>query len=922
MKKLVKTAIMILLIFILIVDAVYVIKIEDGSYKAEDWSNAGFVVDKTVLSNVTSDNITSTDDGWSLNVDLDTKVDEIIQIIEKEEGDLDNYISKDKQKEYLKAFIRAELITKYPDLRSADKIGTETAEGEIQGCIQIHKALSNGDTQVLTYIDYETFDSYITSGNSQATNHFTLDENENLIVAGWTRTTKNITSNVPDIEEVVNKVEYSLLARDFNYRAVASPFAMPFDFLWALTVIGDDEDFSYEVAKLAAKSKIVITIQENFSTSTTTEIEEYDSHDKVIREAIFNGFIGEDDEFMEYRYKPEPLITQAVHYKTETRTKIESSSIKANVTEADTWIYKYENTVTNTTPDTPPTPEQKENIDDTEYEFKTNVVPASFKVQAEELLKSYLIKEFCDKSEDIYEQKKNNNEFDGIATHLKYERYSKKTNQVITYNSTYTSNKYELGTPVITEKTEKDSEEENFVTLFVKSTTAKNNILSGAEWLFEILANGPKTSNMVDLVKYLLYKATGVNYGVTEYTFKIIDINSMNTVKGNSTENFIKAWENGTLWLYETGQSETFPTGYLTEDETCYIVYEDGSAGHNNIAYGWATFITSSTTSPTHSEYAKHPRYGAGYWNWRQAFGDVGISVESLYTGSFVDKEAAISAFENTILPSFRTKVDNYLIQNLPEYEFSQKQKDALISVCYQYGNINGFADAYRASLNEDGTIDGEKLKAKFDRFNYTGTVNNRKYANWLLFTEGTYIDRAGNEITMATIVDAAYIVADHFLNSGVDVHYAGNSVDIATNNGRRVSNAVGIQRSWELPIEQPNEWGIVCATFVSMAIWKAGVIEEEIIDKYAFHACSGVDGMIRDPECIDEWEIITNWDELIEGDIVYMEGHVFIFMEGEMCLDQGYCVISSGGSDNRRVLTNASGYRSKFRCGYRYVGK
>ena len=82
-----------------------------------------------------------------------------------------------------------------------------------------------------------------------------------------------------------------------------------------------------------------------------------------------------------------------------------------------------------------------------------------------------------------------------------------------------------------------------------------------------------------------------------------------------------------------------------------------------------------------------------------------------------------------------------------------------------------------------------------------------------------------------------------------------------------------------------------------------------------------GVDGILTDPEYADEWEVILNWDELEEGDIVQMEGHVFIYMDGEKCLDQAYCCISSGGYDSRGILGSAASYRSKFYRGYRYIG-
>ena len=154
-----------------------------------------------------------------------------------------------------------------------------------------------------------------------------------------------------------------------------------------------------------------------------------------------------------------------------------------------------------------------------------------------------------------------------------------------------------------------------------------------------------------------------------------------------------------------------------------------------------------------------------------------------------------------------------------------------------------------------------------------------------------------------------------------MEVHYAGNSVDEAKDNGRWCYSG-DIQASWDGPIENPESHGIVCATFVSMAVWQAGLIDEETINKYSYHGCSGVHNILTDPQYKDEWQIIYNWDELQEGDVVRTTGHVFIYIDGEKCLDQNYCAITSGGADLRRKLLDASWQEVDFVMGYRYIGK
>lgn len=437
--------------------------------------------------------------------------------------------------------------------------------------------------------------------------------------------------------------------------------------------------------------------------------------------------------------------------------------------------------------------------------------------------------------------------------------------------------------------------------------------------LFDMLEDDTTTSQYSNIIKFLLYVYDGKDRGVTSLSIKIIDIEAMNKVRGSSTRNYIMAWENGGLWKYETGQSSILPTGYLSEDEAFYIVYEDNSKGHNNIAYGIATFIESDT----HQNRVHHQEYGWGYYNWT-SLSNEGIDVKTLSTGAYVDKDIIDSYFVNTVLRNFIDYVDDYLDDRLPDYSFSKAQKNALIAVSYQYGNINGFDDIYLSALNEDGTIDAEKMR-EWSRFSYDKEIGDRKYANWLLFTEETYIDYEGNimDLSNGSIVESAYEVADHFMNSGVDCHYAGNDVEIAKDNGR-VCVYSNIEGAWDYPIENPERYGVVCATFVGLAIWNAELIDTETMNKYGYNWTGGIDELLKDPEYVDQWEVIPTYDELEEGDIVQMSGHVYIYLGDDMAIDQGYCVISSGGSDNRGALVNINynpSYRTTFRIGYRYIG-
>ena len=104
----------------------------------------------------------------------------------------------------------------------------------------------------------------------------------------------------------------------------------------------------------------------------------------------------------------------------------------------------------------------------------------------------------------------------------------------ITSSTVVEGNKYVASPAVIKEKTDPNDEEENFVTLLRDYTEVRSNITSAPDWLFTILENNERTVDMVDLTKYLLYKATGTDFGVTSLDLSIFEPGSFNVVTGIS----------------------------------------------------------------------------------------------------------------------------------------------------------------------------------------------------------------------------------------------------------------------------------------------------------------------------------------------------------------------------------------------------
>ena len=912
--KIILTILGVILLLTLIPASIWYITIDNGSYHEGNSGNTGYVVNQKVFENTTTHTIAKNGDEWGFNINLDTIVDDIIKTLNENDGTVDNYISTANQKEYLSAFIKAELITQYPDLRSVEKIGTPTNVGEFQGCIQIHRLNSENNTQILSYIDYDTFDTYINSGDAIALDHFTINSEGDLVVAGWTRVTTNISSDVPGTENVQNKVEFQLTSKAIPYKSAVEIYSMPFDFLWALTVATSDEEFSYNVAQLALKSKIIITVHENLSVIESNNIEKYEIKEKTTQKANLSVTYNGNTSYSEYNKTIGPSNTT---YTTKTNVVSESCSIKVDITYADTWLYTCKNTYINEIPEDSGketfSPKHEVEDEDVGVEKVENIpIDNAFNISAQQALEEFKI-DVCGSLGDIQSALIN-----AKISNKSNKKYTTKTSHTMESKSKTTYNKYtQQGTPEVNEKIEKDVDmnNENFVSLLTESQTAKSQLGSAASWLFSMLENSTKTTDMIDIVKYLLNKTFEKDIYDVSVSFNFISLVQTKQIQGSSTENFIKAWENDVLWKYETNQISSVPTKYITEDGLNYIVYEDGSAGHNNIAYGWATFISDSGNAKVN-----HPQYGGGYYNHEEKFEAVGIDVKTLSTGSLVDKEAATSVFLDGILDECVKYVDNYLKNNLPEYEFSQAQKDALISMRYQYGNLSNsksgfdFAKSYINSLNEDGSINAEKLKANCSRFNYTATKNDRKYANWLLFTQEKYIDRSGEEIQLGLLSSAKKI--HDYMSDPEHLYYyclIGDEKSETKNKHLAESLSCGLNHSFEeSKIPGKNGYRLTCcATYVSWVLIDCGYIEKHS------HNCGGLE-----KELVSHiWTKIENYDDLEAGDIVFMDTdgannrditHVQIYV------GDGQWYNAGGNSSIHKVEPYSDDVRSEFVYAYR----
>lgn len=242
--------------------------------------------------------------GYKINIDLDKEVEEMLAYIKYENFDIGKYMKNSHYKERLKNYIKAAIVTQYPDLRKAEQIANdeEIPTDEVQGCIRI-KRYADGETKsfagnltnvkdseddgrYLEYMPYKEFTELVKDGDKSALNYFSLDSSNNMVVAGWetmrVEITQPVQTNVNEAgpapstykEEIqpYNTDFDKIVTKSIDYISQVSNYQMPFSLLWTLTIYGNDEEFVNDLANLVINTDIVIGVYD------ATNIKKY-THD-------------------------------------------------------------------------------------------------------------------------------------------------------------------------------------------------------------------------------------------------------------------------------------------------------------------------------------------------------------------------------------------------------------------------------------------------------------------------------------------------------------------------------------------------------------------------------------------------------------------------------------------------------------------
>ena len=185
----------------------------------------------------------------------------------------------------LERLISAELVTQYP------KMDEEQITG-LNGLIKLMRVGKSGGKKQLKQMEYNEFKEKVSAGDSSVLNYYTMDKKGNVTVATWksvTTTTEGEYIEGPanaDAPESSNS--YTLSTTKVDYRTMAAPFTMPFNYLWTFLVMTEDIDFVMELADLVYDSDIQISLFDKVTTSTETTVRSTDKNTEITGEVSLN----------------------------------------------------------------------------------------------------------------------------------------------------------------------------------------------------------------------------------------------------------------------------------------------------------------------------------------------------------------------------------------------------------------------------------------------------------------------------------------------------------------------------------------------------------------------------------------------------------------------------------------------------------
>ena len=604
---------------------------------------------------------------------------------------------KMENKESLKKYIIAEALTKYPYLG-----GEEDGTTKFQGTIRIKRI--SPQKMIGSVGDYKN--AYVRDLTYVDLNSFRtlLNNKDSSVLEKFTLDeNKNVITATWSLKDGI--IELKENSEQLNYKEALSKYTMPFEYPLFFQIDGECEEFSVALAELAMKSKLEIAIVDNVEVTKTTENE-------YLKQSKVENILSKDStgKIVNSVTTPSVVVNDGTQATTSKDILVENVDSKVLILNINSWAIKKENNV------------QLKYTSSIGQETKTSEEPTT-------------------QTEDF-----STNSQDKKTTYTNTKIIGTKTDSY-KYDFTITDNKVEENT-------------QEFVALIKKyEDKLRNNLLP--EWLFALMEDNDKTKNLVDLTKYLLYKATDQNYGVT--TFDDIDFsfsNNMINVDLSDADNielafkFIALHENGYTYkyLHTNDYDNQYDTALyvkesVTKDKKYYKCKSDGSGDNGTRNFGYGVLHYTNGTNG----------YSVGFGNINY-YNEVGVNIQQeKYKYTYDQNNESIMEVEKADYVCKRIIEDNRkrLIEaaNNANISLTDYELNAMCYMLHCYGP--GVANTIISNYAKYGNTEALRQNFVFDFFRR----GNKEWNNqvWNLFHNGIYTDGVTGEIFYRSSGNSSY---------------------------------------------------------------------------------------------------------------------------------------------------------------------
>lgn len=469
-------------------------------------------------------NLFTADDSWDGSItikdeDIEKVIDNIQEMgfdmddlwllgdIETDDTDTDETLKAKQEeaaKKYVRKFLEAQLVTETPHYEPVIASGN-AYNPKTHGQVYIYRANDqeyineNSKATPMSWMSYSTMQEEAAKNNEKGLNaikkHYSIDDEGKLVIAQWTK-----------IETTGKADEVIISLKHIDYKSAISQYTTPMNFFIYLTMVSQNPEFVSAVTDMVKNSRIELTIMDTKTVNVEEEKYSFTRNTKTTHETkrqgvVINTYTTSRSRGVEQTTTtttttvvPTPKITYA-------KTWFSEQRITYKIANQDPYhnYEKYtENEDSSLADDAEPGDPQANGSTSWNTnkcrEITTDVTGTTYKEET----RGNVIDKTGEKGSNGVTQDSYKNERRQVKNNFTVDDKTTFLGLLDDYFKIPNSNRYEAA--------------------------GKTNMVSGAEWLFGLMEKDGRLQNLEQVMRYVMYKYTGKEYGVKELDLSIFNI--------------------------------------------------------------------------------------------------------------------------------------------------------------------------------------------------------------------------------------------------------------------------------------------------------------------------------------------------------------------------------------------------------------